>query len=268
MVKDGRGFVQTKDGEFKHPDMIRVDKQLEDEIVEGIVSKAAQLHHQIKLFKIDAFAECYAFVDLLRQEYDIERISGKTNAVTLKSINGTMEVQIQVAKLISFDNKLKLAKEKIDEYLTEKTLNADIEIQTLITRAFDVKDGKVDAKQIIGLKQYPIKHEKWLEAMKMIDDATEIAGTKSYIRFRAREKGQIDGAMQNILIDIASIVVTEEEIQETVRFKAYMDEIEKYSKENNLPKNPDINWKKYFKDGVTAANAVEDEFDKLEESVE
>ncbi|PKZ28676.1 hypothetical protein CYJ41_07915, partial [Campylobacter ureolyticus] len=110
-----------------------------------------------------------------------------------------------VAKQISFDNKLALAKEKIDEYLDEKTENADAEIRTLITRAFDVKNGKVDAKMVLSLKQYPISNPKWIEAMKMIDEAVEIVGTKSYIRFREREDERIDGALKMIVLDIAGV---------------------------------------------------------------
>ncbi len=215
------GKWQDKEGNFKHSDMVRVDKQIEDELVESLVDSALVLQGQMKEFKIKAFAECYAFVDLLRKEYDMKRITSKVGAVTLKSFNGTKEVQIQVAKLITFDQKLTLAKEKIDEYLTHKTENLDSEIQTLITRAFDVKNGKVDAKQIIGLKSYNITHPKWKEAMAMIDEATEIAGTKSYIRFKQRAKLKLDGAMETIVLDLAALPVEEIEIQ-TVK-----DELEK-----------------------------------------
>lgn len=207
------GKWQDKEGNFKHPDMVRVDKQIEDELVESLVDSALVLQGQMKEFKIGAFAECYAFVDLLRKEYDMERITSKVGAVTLKSFNGTKEVQIQVAKLITFDQKLTLAKEKIDEYLTHKTENLDAEIQTLITRAFDVKNGKVDAKQIIGLKSYNITHPKWKEAMAMIDEATEIAGTKSYIRFKQRAALKLDGAMETIVLDLAALPVEEKQIQ-------------------------------------------------------
>lgn len=207
------GKWQNKEGDFIHPDMVRVDKQIEDELVEGLVDSALVLQKQIKEFKIKAFAECYAFVDLLKQQYDMERITSKVGAVTLKSFNGTKEVQIQVAKLITFDQKLTLAKEKIDEYLTHKTENLDSEIQTLITRAFDVKNGKVDAKQIIGLKSYNITHPKWKEAMAMIDEATEVAGTKSYIRFKQRAGLELDGAWQTVVLDIAALPVQEIEIQ-------------------------------------------------------
>ena len=203
---DEKGFWQNKEGSFIHKDMIPVDKQLEDEVVEELILKAKEVQKSLKEFKKFAYEKCYDFIDLLRQNYNLDKLeNSKTGSVSLKSFNGTKEVQIQVAKQISFDNKLALAKEKIDEYLDEKTENADAEIRTLITRAFDVKNGKVDAKMVLSLKQYPIRNPKWLEAMKMIDEAVEIVGTKSYIRFREREDERIDGALKMITLDIAGL---------------------------------------------------------------
>lgn len=213
-TKDERGFWQNKSGEFIHEDMVGADKQLEDELVEKLVAQAKKIHTQLENFKVQAYADCYDFVDLLKQNYDIDRLakSKKLGSVTLKNFNGTMDVQIHVNKLIQFDQKLQLAKEKLDEYLDEKTEHADAEIRTLITRAFDVKNGKIDVKQILSLKQYPIKAKKWQEAMQLIDAATEIVGTKSYIRFKERTGGLIDGEMQNIVLDLASINVGTDKI--------------------------------------------------------
>lgn len=203
-----QGHWRNKQGGWVHPDLVSVDKKLEDELVINLVNEAKQEHERMVDFKTKAFGDCYSFVDLLRQEYGMDRLSGSdVGSVTLKAFDGTAEVQIQVAKLITFDQKLTLAKEKIDEYLTEKTEFADAEIQTLIMRAFEVRNGKVDAKQIISLKSYKIEHPKWLEAMAMIDDATEIAGTKSYIRFKERKDGNISGELNTIVLDLASVPV-------------------------------------------------------------
>ncbi|ABV67932.1 phage uncharacterized protein [Aliarcobacter butzleri RM4018] len=208
-----KGMWRNKEGDFIHPDMITPDKQLEDETVESIVKGALVLQKQMIEFKAKAFEECYGFVDLLRQKYNMERITSKSGTVTLKNFDGTKIVEIQVSKLISFDQKLSLAKEKIDEYLTLKTNGADAEIQTLITRVFDVKNGKVDAKQILSLKSYPIEHELWKEAMSMIDDATEIAGTKSYIRFKHRKNGEVDGSLEHIVLDLAGLEMPIKELE-------------------------------------------------------
>lgn len=206
MHLNGGGMWRNKEGNYVHPDLVPADKQLEDELVIELIGEAKELESNLTAFKIKAFERCQEFIDLLRQKYNMDRLAkSDTGSVTLKAFDGTMEVQIQVAKLISFDQKLALAKELLDEYFTEKTEHADPEIKTLIMRAFEVKNGKVDAKQIISLKSYDIEHPKWLEAMKMIDDATEIAGTKRYIRFKERKNGKIDGELLNIMLNIAAI---------------------------------------------------------------
>ena len=180
---DEKGFWQNKEGSFIHKDMIPVDKQLEDEVVEELILKAKEVQKSLKEFKKFAYEKCYDFIDLLRQNYNLDKLeNSKTGSVSLKSFNGTKEVQIQVAKQISFDNKL-----------------------ALITRAFDVKNGKVDAKMVLSLKQYPISNPKWIAAMKMIDEAVEIVGTKSYIRFKEREDEKINGALKMIVLDIAGV---------------------------------------------------------------
>jgi len=208
--KDERGFWQSKDGDFRHPDMVPMDKQLEDQTVEKLVAKAKEVQQLLIEFKSTAYEECFTFIELLRDKYGMDRMeSSRMGSVTLRTYNGSAEVQIQVAKLISFDQKLSLAKEKADEYLIEKTEHADPEIRTLITKAFEVKNGRIDVKKILALKSYGIKHPKWLQAMELIDDATEIAGTKSYIRFREREGGAIDGQMINIALDLAALPVHE-----------------------------------------------------------
>jgi hypothetical protein len=206
MFLNGSGMWRDKEGGFKHPDVIGVDKQLEDEVVTNLVTEAKEMERALIAFKTKAFEGCQSFIDLLRQNYNMDRLAkSETGAVTLKSFDGTTEVQIQVAKLITFDAKLRLAKEKFDEYFTEKTEHADPEIRTLITRAFEVRNGKVDVKLVLSLKSYAIKNPKWLEAMKLIDDATEIAGTKSYIRFKERANGNIDGELRTIILNIAAI---------------------------------------------------------------
>lgn len=208
MTKNEQGHWQNKQGDWVHPDLIAVDKQLEDEMVESLVDEAKQVHEVLIDFKVRAFDKCFSLVALLRQNYALDRLKkSETGSVTFRNYNGTRVAQIKVAKLITFDTKLKLAKEKLDEYFTEKTAGADPEIQTLITRAFEVKNGNVDTRQILSLKSYQIKHPKWLEAMAMIDEATEISGTKSYLNFSEREGNSIEGELKGIVLDFASVPV-------------------------------------------------------------
>ena len=47
--------------------------------------------------------------------------------------------------------------------------------------------------------------------MSMIDDATEIAGTKSYIRFKHRRNNEVDGPLEHIVLDLAGLEITAED---------------------------------------------------------
>jgi len=197
------GLWENKQGDLVHKDLIPADKQLEDDFVEALVQKANNMHDVLATFKNEAFEECMAFVEILRDRYSMVKIKSDIGSVTFKNYNGTKVVQIQVAKILVFDNKINLAKEKLDEYLNEITNNSSSDIKTIITRAFNVDNGKVDTKQILSLKTYEIEHPKWLEAMALIDDAVEIASTKSYIRFK--ESAGINEPVKTILLDIAKI---------------------------------------------------------------
>jgi hypothetical protein len=204
MKIDERGFVANKEGQWVHPDLVPADKKLEDELVIELVKTADELQAKMSQFKKQAYDKCYALVDLLLQEYEIDRLSGSDiGSVTFKSFDGSKEVQIRIAKQFTFDAKLSLAKEKIDEFLLGITENSSEVIKTLIIRAFEVQDGKVDAKKIMSLKSYDVAHPKWLEAMKIIDDAIEVVGTKSYIRFK--KKDGVEGKMETIVLNFASL---------------------------------------------------------------
>jgi hypothetical protein len=189
MARTEGEFWLNQSGGLVHPDLIPADKKLEDEIVTAMVDRAAAKAADLAQFREASFAEAEDFFDLLLQNYNLKRESrSKKGAITLTDYSGLSKVEIATANRLSFDSKLKIAKLKIDEYLTEACETASPEIKTLILRAFEVdKKGDVDAKKILALKGYAITHPKWVEAVGIIGEATRIVGSKRYIRFYRRE---------------------------------------------------------------------------------
>lgn len=202
---DENSLWVNKKGEGVHPDLIRPDEKLKDELVGKLIDTAVTLSNLLNKFKKDAFGEVNDFFELLLQNYnlDAKKNSQKGN-ITLENFSGTLKVQISNADSISFDEKLQIAKLKIDECLHELTEGSSPEIKTLITKAFEVdKKGDVNAKKILALKSYDISHVKWKEAMSIIDESIEIIGSKAYIRFYKRES--VDKAYDLISLDLASV---------------------------------------------------------------
>jgi len=159
----------------------------------------------MKAFKEEANQDIQDFYDLLLQNYHMNiKENSKKGNLTLENFSGTKKVTITVSDKISFDEKLNIAKQKIDEYLHKVTQNAPAEIKTLITKAFEVdKKGDINAKKILALKSYDITDPLWIEAMGIIDEATEIISTKSYIRFYTRE--DTSKSYKQVSLDLASL---------------------------------------------------------------
>lgn len=195
----------NKRGEQVHPDLIPHGEKLKTELVKKIIGRAEKGVIIMERFKKYVTDEIGDYMEMMREKYGLDpmRNSPKGN-LTIETYDGLMKVQIAVQQHIDFDEKLVLAKEKIDEYLKEITAEASADVQTLITKVFDVdKKGNVNAKMVLSLKTYKITHPKWVEAMAIIDEAVEIVGSKSYIRFFKRNS--VDEKWDNISLDFAAI---------------------------------------------------------------
>lgn len=201
---DHRGWWQNGKGEFVHPECIKITDTLKDELVEEILAKASMLNKTIALFRHSTDEQVEGYFYLLLQEYGVDaKTRARKGNITLENFSATKKVELRIAEIITFDEKLQIAKLKVDEYLEDKTKDADPEIRTLITKAFEVdKEGNIDAKKIFALRSYDIKDARWLEAMDIIDESKKVIARKPYIRFYTRES--INDKYEAVTLDIAN----------------------------------------------------------------
>jgi len=204
-LTDEKGWWLNNRGESVHKDLVRVNEQLRDEMVEELIGDAKQISKSILDFKGYSGEKIDSYFGLLLQNYGIdEKAKTKKGNITLENFSGTKRVEVRVSETLHFDEKIQIAKLKIDEYLMDVTKDSPPEIITLITRAFEVdKEGNIDSKKIFALKSYDIKDPRWIEAMEIIDDSKKIAYTKSYIRFYTRDS--IEDTWKLVPIDMAAV---------------------------------------------------------------
>jgi hypothetical protein len=202
MKTDDRGWCLNKQGDYVHPDLIKVDDKLKDEMVDKIVKQAIELSETIAKFKADGFVNVEGYFEQIQKEYGIEKPKTKGN-LTLENFAGDKKIQIAVANNIKFDEKLKVAKVLLDEYLDEVTKDSNADVKTLITKAFEVdKEGDVNPRMILSLRSYNITHPKWKKAMDVISESIKIDSKKSYIRFYNKNE---DGKYKLVPLDIAVV---------------------------------------------------------------
>lgn len=204
-IIDEKGFWLNARGEAIHQDLVRADEKIKDELVGSLIAKVLKKQKELAELKAEVKEDIEAYYELLLQQYniDVKKTSKKGN-FSLENFSGTEKIQISMAETLSFDEKLSIAKLKIDEYLNDVTKDSPAEIRTLITKAFEVgKKGNIDSKKIFALRSYDIKDPRWLEAMSIIEESKKVASIKPYMRFYARENIEQDYEM--VKLDFANV---------------------------------------------------------------
>ncbi|EOW3360899.1 DUF3164 family protein, partial [Escherichia coli] len=92
----------------------------------------------------------------------------------------------------------------IDDCLADWTEGARPEIKAIISEAFSTdKEGNINTGRVLALRRLDITEERWDNAMKLIGEAVQVVGSRSYIRVYERV-GDSD-EYRAIPLDIAGV---------------------------------------------------------------
>lgn len=195
------GYMVNSKGHLIPVDKVKPVDKLRDEEVIAMVRMAKVLNEDMRRVKNRLFASFNDFVALSAQEYEVQ-LGGKKGNTTLFSYDGKYKVQLAVSENIVFDERLQIAKNLIDECLTDWTQNASDNIKAIINQAFQVdKEGKISTHRVLSLRSLDINDDNWLRAMDAISDAIQVTDTKEYIRFYERDA---QGAYHQIALDFSN----------------------------------------------------------------
>ncbi|HIE3655302.1 TPA: DUF3164 family protein [Yersinia enterocolitica] len=173
-----------------------------DAFVRTQIADALEQSARIKAFKSKSFDECYAWLDLVAEKYGKTRGGLKGN-VTFASYDGSEQIRIAVQDSLTFGPELQIAKELIDECISEWSVGANENLRAIILDAFAVdKEGQLSTSRILSLRRIKIDDPRWHQAMEAISESLQVAVSKTYINFRRKDA---DGKLVNIPIDIAAV---------------------------------------------------------------
>jgi hypothetical protein len=155
----------------------------------------AKLEKELEVARDKVFGLINGYLDSIAASYG-EKWQG--NAMLL-DFGHNLKIEIQNSKRISFDEKLQIAKTKIDECVKKWSEKTDGKIKLIIDKAFSVdKQGMIDTKLVLGLRNIKIDDELWMEAMQLIADSVTVTGTKQYMRFYRKNA---EGVFEAVKLD-------------------------------------------------------------------
>jgi len=163
-------------------------------LVEKIIAKANKVKKILNDYKEECDKEVDKYLKFLERKKKTKFDGWKGNLL-LNSFDGKMRIVKNINDIISFDETLKLAKQKIDICLKNWS-NDNNNIKAIVTNAFNVdKKGRVNVGMILRLKKIKIDDKDWNEAIKIIDESIKINSTREYYKFQTKDENEQWGAI-------------------------------------------------------------------------
>lgn len=187
--KAGRKYWKDGEGALVPENYVSPDDKHRDKLVEKIHKRIDQLRAKIEKEKEFIGNEINKYLESIAAEHKEE---WEGNA-TLYNFAKTKQIEVKISKRLVFNEKLQIAKTKIDKLIMKWSDGSNDKIVALVNKAFKVDNkGNADSKLIFGLRSLNIKDKEWKEAMDLIADAVEVDSAKTYFNFRYKDgKGQL-----------------------------------------------------------------------------
>ncbi len=201
--KDTKGRWIDPAGSHVPPKYIDPVDKKRDQLVEKEIRQAMLMQERLAKFKAAVMKDITKYLDWLSARCGEESLSPGGN-YQLTNFSGTSRLQIKINKVIEFDERLQLAKQKIDDCLERWSEGANDNLKAVVFDAFKVdRKGNVDTKRILGLRKLLIKDKTWKAAMELITEAVTVTGTRSYLIFQVKKSRESE--WETIRLDLAGV---------------------------------------------------------------
>ena len=200
---DESKFMKNAQGAFIPIENVKAVDKLRDDLVKNLMSKTKEVQKIIEEHRNICWEDIKAFLEISASEHNV-KYGGEKGNITLLSYDGKYKVVIANQDYISFNEKLQIAKDLIDECIRKWAKGADKNLLALVNDAFKVdKQGKISTEKILGLRRLEINDFTWNEAMKAITESITVEDSKRYIRFY--ERREKDGKYEHISLSPQSL---------------------------------------------------------------
>lgn len=200
-----KGYWEAADGSLIPESKVSDVDKARDKLVKKLCADAKKIQATMAAYKGQAMVDIAEFVQMSADQYNVvlRGAAGKGN-VTLVSYDGRFKVVRAMAEKIAFDERLQVAKAKVDECIHRWAKGANKNLQVLVNKAFETdKEGNVSAGRILSLRSYQIDDPDWRLAMDAIADSMRVSASKSYVRFYERDDAT--GEYRAINLDLAGV---------------------------------------------------------------
>lgn len=198
---NGKEYCINSAGSMVPIEAVRDIDKLRDSVVTRIAEKIKALEVYMKEVKAQCMSDIEEFLVISAEQYNV-KMGGSKGNVMLTSYDGSEQIVLAKANNLVVNEGVNMAKVLIDEYLADITSEASPDLRAIVTLAFRVKQGRMDVKRLMELKQCDIRDERWLKAMKIISDSVTVASTTPCLRLRDKTA---EGVYKTHMLEFSTI---------------------------------------------------------------
>ncbi len=188
---DGITYYRKADGSLVPEDQIKDLDKLRDQMVMGIADKVLSLKQEMIRTKAGVVEDIEAFMETASEQYGVN-YGGEKGNLTFTSFDGNVQIKYYSNDYLTFNEGIYVAKQLIDEFLEDITKDSSKSIKQIVNNAFNLKQGRMDVKAILKLRDINETDPRWVKAMGIIDESRQyVTGNKAlrlYIRNRGTDK--------------------------------------------------------------------------------
>lgn len=197
--RNGRKYWVDPVGDEIPEQYVRTEDKRRDRLVESIMKIVVPLHEKLKAEKAAIQEKTGGYLSNVANTYNEE---WKGNA-RISNFRGDKTVEVSITELIDFDEKLQVAKRKIDSCMRRWTEDSKKPVQKVVTKVFKTdKQGKLNKQLILSLLGWGIQDPEWEEAMDIIKNSIKVVATRTYYNFYIRDA---DGSQKAIVLNFSAL---------------------------------------------------------------
>ena len=179
----GKKYWRNAEGELIPLNRVFPHEKKSDALVERVIRRVKKLQEKVAAEKKRISEDIEKYLKIIAAENGEE---WEGNA-TIYNFAKTKQIEVRISKHFVTDERLAIAKQKIDALIMKWSGGSNENIIALINKAFQIdKKGNIDVKRLIGLRDLKIKDKEWKAAMELILDSISVDSTKSYFNFREK----------------------------------------------------------------------------------
>ena len=195
-------YYKKANGTLVPEDQVKDSDRLRDRFVLEAAEKIMDIRTQMIRVKAEILDDIEAFMQTMSESYGV-KLGGEKGNLSFTSFDGRVQLKYYRNDYLTFNEGIHIAKKLIDEFLEDITKDSSRSIKQIVNSAFNLKQGRMDVKAILKLREINETDPRWVKAMQIIDESKQWNEGSRALRLYIRGK---TGEMELVPMDFTSLM--------------------------------------------------------------